>query len=138
MKVDERAITAPLTAKDDAEPADTTETQIRKRGFTPVGEMVRVPADDGTNGILRVQKADCEARDGRGCEKLFIFYNQKLLGTDTLKPSWGIRSVTPFNDGEFEVEYENPPDSSKQDSVVVLYSWYGAKLTATGTPPTRP
>jgi hypothetical protein len=119
----------------------TDATQLRSmavsRGYQPIGNTWLVVADSEGNKIL-IQQAACKnVADGQ-CQKLFIAFNDRFLGTDTFQPSWAVHDVAQERVGSFSAVYENHSDPSrKSPPVKVIYTWDGQKLTASGTPPTR-
>lgn len=101
--------------------------------FQPQGNPIQIPLDiPGTS--LTVEKAVCKNIPDH-CEKLFIAVGDRFIGTDTVSPSWGIKSVQLWGPGTFHVLYSSGVLDTSW--VTVVYKWDGAHLVASGTPPTR-
>jgi Domain of unknown function (DUF4352) len=113
------------------------QSMIVSRGFQSVGHALLVDADADGNKLV-IQRAICaNVSDGR-CQKLFIAFNGRFLGTDTSLPSWAVHDVARERVGSFSALYEDFSDLNRKPSPIkVVYTWDGQKLTASGTPPTR-
>jgi hypothetical protein len=110
---------------------------VTSRGYDFVGDTRFVTADFEGNKLL-VQRAVCSNVPGGRCEKLFIAFNNRFLGTDTFLPSWSVHDVEQEGVGSFSAVYEDLSDPRRNvPPVKVTYTWDGRKLTASGTPPTR-
>jgi len=110
---------------------------VLSRGYKPMGNTWLVNADDEGNKLL-VQQATCNNDPDGHCQKLFIAFNDRFLGTDTYMPSWAIHNIAQESAGSFSAVYEDLSDPNKRPPPVkVVYTWNGLKLTASGTPPTR-
>ena len=110
---------------------------VVSRGYQPMGNIWLVNADDEGNKLL-IQQATCNNAPDGHCQKLFIAFNDRFLGTDTYMPSWAIRNIAQESVGSFSAVYEDLSDPNKRPPPVkVVYTWDGRKLTASGTPPTR-
>jgi hypothetical protein len=108
--------------------------RLASKGYTPMGEVISVPADTH-GGVLALQKAACEAPRHERCEKLFMAFNGTFLGADTLNPSWGIENIQSIGTGTFTVTYLGA--SPGAPNVDVKYGWTGKQIAAQGAPPTR-
>ena len=118
------------------------EAQLRSmvvsRGYQPTGKTWLITADPEGNKLL-VQQALCSNMPDRHCQKLFIAFNDRFLGTDTFLPSWEVHDVAQEGVGRFSAIYNDLSDPYRAVlPVKVTYTWDGRKLTASGTPPTRP
>jgi hypothetical protein len=108
------------------------------RGYQPVGEPVIVDADS-EGGKLLIQQAVCDNSPGAHCQKLFVAFNDRFLGTDTYLPSWEVYDVKQEGVGSFSALYEDLSSPAQTPPPVkVVYTWNGQKLTASAIPPTRP
>ncbi len=112
---------------------------VINRGYVPIGNNTWFVAADSEGDKLFIQQAACKNSSDGHCQKLFISFNGRFLGTDTLLPSWGVHSVAQEGIGSFSAIYDDLSDPSKErPPVKVVYTWDGQKLTASGVPPTRP
>jgi hypothetical protein len=90
---------------------------MASRGFTPSGPVVTVPAGGST---LLVQRGTC----GDGCDMLFIFLDNRFLGTDWPQPSARIVDVQAAGDGRFVATYADASGAP----VPVTFTWSGGRL----------
>ena len=110
---------------------------VLSRSYQPIGNTWLVAADSEGNKLL-IQQAACKNVADGECQKLFIAFNDRFLGTDTFQPSWTVHDVAQERVGSFSAVYEDLSDPSrKSPPVKVIYTWDGQKLTASGTAPTR-
>ena len=110
---------------------------VVSRSYQPIGNTWLVAADADGNKLL-VQQATCDSTTDGHCQKLFIAFNDRFLGTDTLMSSWAIHSIAQEGVGSFSALYEDISDPNRRPPPVkVIYTWNGQTLTAAGTPPTR-
>jgi hypothetical protein len=110
---------------------------VVSRRYQPIGNTWLVAADADGNKLL-IQQATCNSVPDGHCQKLFIAFNDRFLGTDTLMPSWAIHNIAQEGVGSFSALYEDISDPNrKPPPVKVVYTWNGQTLTAAGTPPTR-
>ena len=110
---------------------------VLSRSYQPIGNTWLVAADSEGNKLL-IQQAACKNVVDGECQKLFIAFNDRFLGTDTFQPSWTVHDVAQERVGSFSAVYEDLSDPSrKPPPVKVIYTWDGQKLTASGTAPTR-
>ena len=117
--------------------ASQLRSTVVSRRYQPIGNTWLVAADADGNKLL-VQQATCNSATDGHCQKLFIAFNDRFLGTDTLMPSWAIHNIAQEGVGSFSALYEDISDPNRiPPPVKVLYTWNGQTLTATGTPPTR-
>jgi hypothetical protein len=101
--------------------------------------VVRVRASEA-GGTLSVQKGICKDSATGRCQQLFIYLDERFLGTDTLKTSAGITEIAALGTGRFSATYANyaPNDPGCCPSlppVTITYTWDGSRLTPSGTPP---
>jgi len=109
------------------------------RGYDPADQQTWVIQADANGNKLFIQHAVCkDSSDGR-CQKLFIAFNDRFLGTDTFQPSWAVHDVVQQGTGRFTALYEDFSDMRRvPPSTKVTYVWDGKRISASATPPTRP
>ena len=92
----------------------------------------------GGGNTLHVQKGLCAA-DGR-CQTLFIYLNDRFLGTDWAEPSLSILDVAPAGTGQFNVTYASyvegdPACCPSQPPATITFRWDGTRLRPDGIAP---
>jgi serine/threonine protein kinase len=108
---------------------------IAARGYEPRGSLVSIPAGP-TGEHIHVQvgvRRDCSSDR---CEKVFIRWNDRFLGTDTRLDSHRIVSISPGRQASFSVTYEDR--ESARDSVTVVYTCSASRCNWSQTPPGHP
>jgi hypothetical protein len=112
---------------------------VTGRGFEPIKQQTWIiNADENGNKLLILRAVCRNSADGR-CQKLFIAFNDRFLGTDTFQPSWSVHNVVQDGIGRFTALYEDFSDMRHiPPSTKVTYVWDGKRISASGTPPTRP
>jgi serine/threonine-protein kinase len=115
------------------------EATMNSRGYVPDGNVVRVRATEA-GGVLAVQKGICKDSATGRCQLLFIYLDERFLGTDTLNASAGISDIRAAGTGRFSASYANyapndPGCCPSRPPVTITYTWDGTKLTPDGTPP---
>jgi hypothetical protein len=99
------------------------------KGYEPLDEPLQIPLNRTGNSMF-IQKASCPTPSRELCQELFISIDGHYLGTDTLNPSWGIRSWRAVDFGSFMVTYNGPNGGGP--TAKVTYQWDGKKLHANG------
>ena len=107
------------------------QSTMASRGFTPSGPVLQVPAGRGGE-TLYVQKGICPAANNL-CQMLFIYLDDRFLGTDWMDPSLSILDVSSVGPGQFSATYANyvqgdPPCCPSQPPVRVTFTWNGSSL----------
>ncbi len=111
---------------------------ISRNGYVPSGPVVQAPATaDG--GVLTAQRAACATADGL-CQKVFIAWNDRYLGTDTPLPSQGVTAVNPAGPGQISVTYANyaegdPGCCPSLNPVTIVYTCNGSRCVPNRWPP---
>jgi hypothetical protein len=112
---------------------------MESRGYRPDGDIVQVRASV-IGGTLTMQKGVCaDSADGY-CQIVFIFLDDRFLGTDTARPSRSIGEIRPAGTGRFTITYDNYAESDPNccpslRPVTITYAWDGVRLQPNGTPP---
>jgi serine/threonine-protein kinase len=111
---------------------------MRRAGYVPDGPIVVVPVSTG--GAMYVQKGICAGSATGRCQIVFIYLNERFLGTDTLNPSAAILEIRALGVDRFGVLYANyaPDDPGCCPSlppVGIVYTWTGTRLVPSGVPP---
>lgn len=119
-------------------PAAALAATMRRAGYEPSGPIVVVPVSTG--GAMYVQRGICAGSATGRCQLVFIYLNERFLGTDTLNPSAGILEIRPLGVDQFGVLYVNyaPDDPGCCPSlppVGIVYTWTGTRLVPSGVPP---
>jgi len=112
---------------------------VTRRGFEPADQQTWIIDADRNGNKLFVQRAVCKnSSDGR-CQKLFIAFNGRFLGSDTYLPSWSVHDVVEDGVGRFTALYEDFSNMRQiPPATKVTYVWDGKKISASLVPPTRP
>jgi hypothetical protein len=124
------APTAPPNQTAPAGIASAIESDVRARGYTPIGPLVAVPAS-AAGDTLYVQRGAC-AGAADGCQRVFIRWNDHFLGTDTREDSEQIVSVVPAGTAQFAVTYIDPATGAP---VAVTYTCDASRCYWSRTPP---
>lgn len=108
-------------------------------GYTPVGRVVQSPpTSDGD--VVSAQRAVCSGAGNDGCQKVFILWNDRYLGTDWSENSRRILDVGTPGPGQISVTYAawaagDPPCCPSLAPVTVVYVCTTARCFANATPP---
>ncbi len=119
-------------------PAAALAATMSRAGYVPDGPIVVVPISTG--GAMYVQKGICAGSATGRCQIVFIYLNERFLGTDTLNPSAAILEIRALGVDRFGVLYANyaPDDPGCCPSlppVGIVYTWTGTRLVPSGVPP---
>ena len=112
---------------------------MNSRNFDPDGPVVQARAA-ASGGVLSAQKGVCRETANDRCQLVFIFLDNRFLGTDTLNPSQGITNIAAAGIGRLNITYANyaqgdPGCCPSLPPVTITYTWDGARLNPSGTPP---
>ncbi len=119
-------------------PAGALAATMGRAGYLPDGPIVVVPVSTG--GAMYVQKGICAGSATGRCQIVFIYLNERFLGTDTLNPSAGILEIRALGVDRFGVLYVNyalddPGCCPSLPPVGIVYTWTGTRLVPSGVPP---
>ena len=112
---------------------------MSRAGYAPEGAVVQVAAT-GEGGVLAAQKGVCSDPAGGPCQKVFIAWNERYLGTDTREPSRAILGVGPAGTGRIAVTYAayapgDDPCCPSLAPVTVIFTCNASRCVWSQTPP---
>jgi hypothetical protein len=110
---------------------------VAAKGFMVGSDAVAPPL--GNDLLIAIGGTCGGSADGK-CQQVFFFIGTRYLGTDTLKPSTAIGSISPAGPGRIRVSYANyrpndPLCCPGLPPVPITYTWDGGALHPDGTPP---
>lgn len=108
---------------------------IAARGYEPRGSLVSVSAGSAGDQIYAQVGVRRDCSSDR-CEKVFIRWNDRYLGTDTRLDSYRIVALAPGRLANFTVTYEDREAGGAP--VTVVYTCTASRCTWSQTPPGHP
>ena len=110
-----------------------------RNGYVPDGGVVQAPPTSGGD-VLSAQKGVCATSTDGLCQKVFILWNDRFLGTDTREPSPAILAIAPAGPARLTVTYANyaegdPACCPSLSPVTVVYTCNAARCVWSGPPP---